>query len=203
MTPAPEIRQPTQRRSVEAGFTLIEILVVLVIVGIIVAVALLSVGTLGDNRNLETEARRLATLIQMANDDATIQGRDFGLEVMQRGYRFVEHDPLLNQWFEVTDDDFMRERQLEEGSAFDLVIEEHRVLLEEEARETESEDEDEYQQPNRDLTEDYLPHVLILSSGDISPFELTIMRESDRAEVVVRVSAGGEVHVGPDEEDAI
>jgi len=181
-----------------AGFTLVEILVVLFIVGIVVAMALLSLGTLGDNRNLETEARRLSTLIQMANDDATIQGRDFGLEVMQSRYRFVEFDPFLNQWFQVTDDDFMRERALEEGSEFELIIEERRVLLQEAARETEDDDED-----NRDLTDDYLPHILILSSGDTSPFELRIIRQADRSEVTLIMTAAGELKIGPDESDEI
>jgi len=184
-----------------AGFTLIEILVVLVIVGIIVAAALLSLGTLGDDRNLQTQARRLSTLLQMATDDATIQGRDFGIEVMTTSYRFVEHDPLLNQWFEVTDDEMMRERKLEEGTEFELVIEEHRVLLEDEARETESENEE--VEGNRDLTDDYLPHILILSSGDASPFELRIVRSSDRAEVLVRMSAAGELKIVDEDDEPI
>ncbi len=180
------------------GFTLIEILVVLVIVGIIVAAALLSLGTLGDDRNLQTEARRLTTLLQMATDDATIQGRDFGIEVMSAGYRFVEHDPLLNQWFEVTDDDLMRERKLEDGTEFELTIEEHRVLLDDEARETEREEDD-----DRDLTDDYLPHILILSSGDASPFDLRIVRTRDRAEVLVTMSAAGELKIVSDEDEQI
>ena len=182
------------------GFTLIEILVVLVIVGIIVAAALLSLGTLGDDRNLQTQARRLTTLLQMATDDATIQGRDFGIEVMTAGYRFVEHEPLLNQWFEVTDDDLMRERKLEEGTEFELVIEEHRVLLEDESQETQREEED---IDERDLTDDYLPHILILASGDTSPFELRIVRSSDRAEVLVRMSAAGELKIVNDDDDPL
>jgi len=180
------------------GFTLIEILVVLVIVGIIVAAALLSLGTLGDARNLQTEARRLTTLLQMATDDATIQGRDFGIEVLTAGYRFVEHDPLLNQWFQVIDDDLMRERKLEEGTEFELTIEEHRVLLDDEARETEREEDD-----DRDLTDDYLPHILILSSGDASPFDLRIIRTRDRAEVLVTMSAAGELKIVSDEDEQI
>jgi len=179
----------------ELGFTLIEVLVVLVIVGIISSIAMLSFGLLGgDDRILERDARRLSSLIEAVNDDAVLQGRDFGLELMISGYRWVEHDPFLNQWFEVTDDEFMRERQLEEGTEFELFIEDHRVLLQEEAQETED-DED---SPGRDLTDDYLPHVLVLSSGDITPFELRIVRNSDRAEVTLTMSLAGEMEIGND-----
>ena len=180
------------------GFTLIEILVVIVIVGIISAAALLSFGLLGgDDRTLERDARRLSSLIQVVNDDAVIQGRDFGLEVMLSGYRWVEHDPILNQWFEVADDEVLRTRQLEPGTEFELFIEEHRVLLEEEAKKT-VEDED---QPGRDLTEDYLPHVLVLSSGDITPFELRLIRIADRAEVTLTMSLAGEMEIEDDDQD--
>ena len=184
----------------ELAFTLIEILVVLIIIGIISAVALMSFGLLGgDDRNLQRDARRLSSLIQVVNDDAVLQGRDFGLEVMLTGYRWLEHDPFLNQWFEVTDDEIMRSRQLDEGTEFELTIEEHRVLLKEEATNTED-DEDE---SGRDLTDDYLPHVLILSSGDVSPFELRLVRFADRAEVTLTMSLAGELEIGDDEQETL
>jgi len=183
----------------ERAFTLIEILVVVIIVGIISAVALLSFGLLGgDDRNLEQDARRLSSLIQVVNDDAVMQGRDFGLELMLSGYRWVEHDPFVDQWFEVTDDDIMRARQLEEGTEFELYVEEHRVLLQQEAMETEI-DEDE---TDRELTEDYLPHVLVLSSGDITPFELRLVRSADGAEVTLTMSLMGEMEITNDDAPA-
>jgi len=182
------------------AFTLIEILVVLVIVGIISAVALMSFGLLGgDDRNLERDARRLSSLIQVVNDDAVIQGRDFGLEVMLTGYRWLEHDLFLDEWFEVTDDEVMRLRQLDEGTEFELYMEGHRVLLQEDAKNTEV-DEDE---PDRDLTEDYWPHVLVLSSGDITPFELRLVRASDRAEIILTMSLAGEMEIGNDNQQPL
>ena len=174
------------------AFTLIELLVVVIIITVISAVALLSLGILGDDRNLQREARRLSSLIELANDEATIQGRDYGLEIMASGYRFVEFDPLLNQWYEMIGDDFLRPRQIEDGMEFELFIEDHRVLLDAQAAESDR-DEDE-----SNLTDDYIPHILILSSGDVSPFELRLSRSSDRASLTLTMSLAGELEIQGD-----
>jgi general secretion pathway protein H len=192
--------RPTPGTS-QRAFTLIEILVVLVIVGILTAVAFLSFGILGDNDSMDREVRRLSSLIELVSDEATTQGRDYGLEFMTGGYRFVEYDPLLNQWFEVIGDDFLEQRQLDEGVEFELFLEERRVLLHSEAQETEREDdEEERQTPQRDLTDDYLPHVLIMSSGDVTPFELRFLRNVDRSEITLEMTLVGEMEIRSDED---
>ena len=187
----------------EYAFTLIELLVVIVIVGIVSAVALLSFGILGDDRNLQREARRLGSLIELANDEATMQGRDYGLEIMQSGYRFVEHDPLIEQWHEIIGDETLRPRQLEEQMEFELFIEDRRVLLEEEAEDTEDDEEDDEGETNRNQIDDYVPHVLILSSGDITPFELRIVRQQDRAEITMTMSLLGEFEIQANDQQAL
>ncbi|MDG2377017.1 MAG: prepilin-type N-terminal cleavage/methylation domain-containing protein, partial [Woeseiaceae bacterium] len=138
----PEHRRPPSLKHGRA-FTLIEILVVMVIVGILMAVAFLSFGILGDDDNMDREARRLSSLIQLVTDEATTQGRDFGVEFMTTGYRFVEYDPLLDQWFEVIGDDYLVQRNLEEGMEFELTLEERRILLHTEAQETTREEVEE------------------------------------------------------------
>ena len=191
-------RHLSSRGRTEPGFTLVEILVVLVIIGVVIAVALLSFGILGESRGLDREARRMSALIEMASDEAMIQGRDYGIEVLQDGYRFVEYDPLIDQWFEVINDDLMRARELEEGAEFELVLEDHEVLLEAEAKSLEAAEDDERR---RDLTEDYLPHILILSSGDVTPFELTMQRFVDRSRVTLSMSLAGELDISSDNDD--
>lgn len=181
-----------------SGFTLIEILVVVVIIGIISAIVVLGLGNLGGDRELRNEARRMTALIEMALDEATMQGRDFGLELMQSGYRFVEFDPLTEQWSEVIGDDLMRPRSLAEDTEFDLFLEDKRVLLKADAADTKESDDDD---DDRDLSDDYLPHVLVLSSGDITPFVLEIFRNSDRASIQLSASPAGELKVGTSEDE--
>lgn len=195
-------RQSCHRSPAESAFTLIELLVVIVIVGIVSAVALLSFGILGDDRDLQKEARRLSSLIELANDEATLQGREYGLEFVQSGYRFVEHDPLTEQWFEVIGDEILRPRTLSEETEFDLYLEDRRILLDIEATDIEVEeddaDEDDLYARNprdRDLTDDYAPHVMIMSSGDISPFELSLIRRTDQAKITITMSPAGEIEI--------
>ena len=184
----------------DSAFTLIELLVVIVIVGIVSAVALLSFGILGDDRNLQREARRMGSLIELANDEATMQGRDYGLEIMQSGYRFVEHDPFTEQWHEIIGDETLRPRQLEEQMEFELFLEDRRILLEEDAAVTERDEDDD--DTNRSRIEDYIPHVLILSSGDITPFELRIVRQPDRTEITMTMSLLGEFEIQTNDQQA-
>jgi general secretion pathway protein H len=64
------------------GFTLLEILVVMFIVGIIVGFAVLSAdGRAGEDR-LQHEAERLKALLDIAAEDAIVYGVEIGLDLM-------------------------------------------------------------------------------------------------------------------------
>ena len=173
------------------GFSLIEILVVVVILGIVSTIALLSLGVLGDDRELRTEAQRMQTLLEIAQDEAMLQGREFGMEIMLDSFRFVEFNPYTNQWNHIVGDDTLRLRQLPEDVEFSLILEDRRVELELDPVEFGAEDDMTDRSPN----EVYAPHLLIWSSGDMSPFELRIRRRYDRAEIILRRDLTGEFEI--------
>jgi general secretion pathway protein H len=179
-----------------AGFTLIEIMVGLMIIAIIITLATLNLGLLGDDRRIEDQVRKLSTIIELTSEEAQMQGRDFGLEFLYSGYRFLEFDPILEVWIEIGDDDLLAARQLDEGLEFELILEDRRIQLLAEAKETEQ-DEDSNE---RDLTNDYLPHVLIMSSGDISPFELEVVRLSDQTSIRLTANLAGVLEIVRDDQ---
>lgn len=179
-----------------SGFSLIEILVVIVIIGIVSSIALMSLGILSDDRDLRVEAQRMLTLLEIAGDEAMMQGREFGLEVMTDSFRFVEYDPLTSQWNEVLGDDTLRLRRLPEDVEFDLFLEDQRILLEMDPADFDKTES----MANRDPSKTYTPHLLILSSGDTSPFEVHITRSVDGQMVTLSRDLAGDFEIVSGEE---
>ncbi len=94
------------RSSGQCGFTLLEMLVALVIAGILVGVATLSIGAF--DRNLRYEAERLAQLLTLAREEALVRGAPIRLEADEDRYRFaIWRD---RRWQPILNDRELRER---------------------------------------------------------------------------------------------
>lgn len=165
------------------GFTLIEILVAILIVAILMSAAMLSFNRSSGEDDVRDEARRFMALVQLAQDDAIMQGRDFGLDFAVGGYRFVEYDPFTNRWAETLNDDYLQYWTLPEGIEFELFLEDQRVLLDTEL------DVIDYDGASNQPDDSYAPQLLIFSSGDTTPFELHILYD----EIDLRVGIQGDL----------
>jgi general secretion pathway protein H len=84
---------PRAPRGTRAGFTLLELLVVIVIMGIAAGVVSLSVAP-SEERLWSEEGKRLAALFRLAQVEARAQGRPIAWQADERGYRFVSADKV-------------------------------------------------------------------------------------------------------------
>ena len=83
----------TSRTNARAGFTLLELLVVIVIMGIAAGVVTLSVAPSAD-RLLNDEGNRMVALFRLAQEEARAQGRPIAWEADVQGYRFLTEDKV-------------------------------------------------------------------------------------------------------------
>lgn len=146
-----------------AGFTLLEVLVVVVIIGIITAMAVISVNVLGGDHEMQQEAERLQAILTQAREDAMLQSRDIGLRVDETGFDFLEYDGRRELWHVIPDDSLLRARALPEGLRMALRLEDRDVQLKPRQPETER--------------EPVSPQVVLQGSGDLVPFDLLFSRD--------------------------
>lgn len=94
-----------QKRS--AGFTLLELLVVLVIMGIMLGAVSLN-AMQSTRQRLQTDAQRVSLLLQLAREEAIVRNRPTAFEANQEGYRFLVLND--NQWEIINDLETLRSR---------------------------------------------------------------------------------------------
>ncbi|HWX68723.1 MAG TPA: type II secretion system minor pseudopilin GspH [Steroidobacteraceae bacterium] len=170
-------------RGASRGFTLIEILVVMVIIGVITAGILLSVNITGRDRELEKESDRLLALFSYAREQAELQTREFGVMFQDDGYEFLTYDPRRAAWRSVFEDDALVARHLPDGLGFKLSVEARPVVL------------------NRPKdAKDKTPQIMIFSNGDLTTFAATLERDGGMRSVTLTEDSKGQVVLQPLEE---
>jgi general secretion pathway protein H len=162
------------------GFTLIEILVVMLIIAAVISLTVLSVNTTGRDSQLDEESRRIEGLVGLLHERALLEGRDFGLRIEPSAYEFVFYDTRRDRWLLLDQEREFRHRELPKGISFQLQLDSQTVVI---------------KPVDRNLTggDPPGPQVAIAASGEGTPFRLILLRDATQAKAVVDGDAMGKV----------
>jgi general secretion pathway protein H len=172
------------------GFTLVEIMVVVVIMAIVISLAILAVGTTGRDTQLDEESRRIEGLVGLLHERALLEGRDFGMRIEPAAYEFVVYDPPRDRWLTLDQEHEFRHRELPKGLSFQLELDSQVVVI---------------KPIDRNLADGRQPpppQLAIAASGEGTPFRLTLQRDGTTAKATVDGDALGKLtRVGSDHQE--
>jgi general secretion pathway protein H len=163
------------------GFTLVEILVVIVIMAVVISLAVLSVNSTGRDSQLDEESRRIEGLVGLLHERALLEGRDFGLRIEPTAYEFVVYDTVRERWTMLNQEREFRHRELPTGISFQLQLDSQTVVI---------------KPIDRTLTSGEAPpppQIAIAASGEGTPFRLTLQRNATQAKASVDGNSLGKI----------
>ncbi len=168
------VLQRPRLRSAHAGFTLLEILVVVAIMAVLAVALTLAVGG-NVERQLDASADQFRARLSHACDEAQLGGREIGVALGGEGYAFARLDG--DRWQGFGRNDELRDRAWPPGL---------RVMLE---------------RDGRVLTlggvAARVPQVVCFSSGELTPFMLSLQLGEPPVQRRILGSADGAVSVAP------
>lgn len=171
------------------GFTLIEVMLVVLVVGLMASIVQFSFGGQTPQDKLRAQAEKFQAIFSVASEYSLLNNAQLGLVVTEQSYQFLGFDG--EQWqpisqagiskVEVPEPVFLK-LQLD-----DLPIEQPSMLQTDEVKEAQKQQQQRFTEQNK-KKKPLLPQVFIFSSGDITPFSLTFNGEQDGIELSFKLT---------------
>ena len=169
------------------GFTLLELLLVIAIIGILAGVVVVGSMDTVRQRTVQTEAERLSLAVELARTEALRRNEVWGLSVDGMAYRFQRYDEQAETWVEVEQRPFTAKTAADGvGFAVRTVFQRNTTMVGNE----EPADDDEAP----------LPDVVIYPGGEVTPFEITIAGDATLAAWVARSDGIQRTRAWPEDE---
>ena len=160
----------------QKGFTLWELLIVVAIVAVTISMMQFSIGLSDNTRDLKRVGKDLGKLFHLLNQEAVFENRNYAISVQDEGFLVLEFTE--GKWF-TAPDSFFTKIKLTESQLSQLIIDDKVIDT-----------------TKKDVP---LPHILILASGEMTPFEWHISDSKTKSGIVLEGNLfGGVLMTGPE-----
>lgn len=133
----------------QAGFSLLELMVVLVIMALLFSFTTLTIQTDDPADQIREEAVRFDRLVELLLNEAILRGEDYGIAFDNRQYQFMRYTE--GKWLPL-EDRILRLREMPGEVEIEVALEATEIVLD-----------------NANDADEIKPQVFVLSSGEITP----------------------------------
>ncbi len=162
--------QNSDRISRVQGFTLVEILVVLFLITIMAGLVVISLPSFTTTQEFDEETARMELLLQMLQSEAVLDSSEYGFRTTREGYEFLGYNDGEQKWEPLVEKPF-QPRRLPDTVRLDVKADSEELAF----------------------AGEEVPPVLILSSGEMTPFKMTFESRIDRTFKTLESDGYGEL----------
>ncbi|WP_434939498.1 type II secretion system minor pseudopilin GspH [Shewanella sp. HL-SH8] len=181
----------------QSGFTLLEVLLVALLMGLAAAAVTLSMGSAGPEQELKKQAQRFMATVELVLDETVLSGQFIGIVVDESAYQFVYYKDA--KWEPIEQDKLLSVHDLAPGMTLNLVLDGMPLDQEDEQQDSWF-DEPFIDEPSaEDKKKNPEPQILLFPSGEMTPFELNFsINDENRQPIDVLVvgDALGRLSIG-------
>lgn len=172
---------------------------------VLVVIGMASVGVMmampqqaNKNADIDWQIQRFNTLLQFAEDEALISGKELAIVFTENSYRFTFYDYTSEKWLALESNQIGELIEVPESITFSY------TLLGSVWDEIETQDEDAFidkqdlvKIEGEDEVESFSPQVFIMSSGEVTPFSVLFSDQQgrDKRSRTLEVSMSGEINL--------
>jgi general secretion pathway protein H len=163
----------TRKQRPQSGFTLIEVMLVIVLIGLMVSAVQFTFSSSKPEQVLQQNSARFAGIFDVAAEYGLLNNVELGLFVKENSYQFLGYDGV--SWSPIADNPLFEEFTLPEGIEIALQLDDLPIdepILFDSSLLINEDDEDSFTD-DKDEEKKIIPQVYILSGGEITPFSLT------------------------------
>lgn len=179
-----------------AGFTLLEIMLVLVLMGMISVGVVMTLPSSGSTaQGSQWYAQRFSTLLQLAEDQALISNAELGIEFNEQSFIFLIYDYSTQKWLPLINERINGSVTLPETITAHYTLDGN-VWGELDTLQNRTNNYSLFDEGSGFEVNDFYPHVFIMSSGEVTPFNYQFTNnEDDQGSVTVKVTMTGEIDI--------
>jgi general secretion pathway protein H len=157
----------------QRGFTILEILVVVAVISIITSTILLNTNLSRPDEALKQHISRVSKTLKMLMQEAILNDKNYALSLVPNGYLILE---FTGEKFEPSEDKFLKKLANQYSYTDELIINNQIVKIVKKGKDEEPD-----------------PHILILSSGEMTPFEWHVSDTKNEVNSVIKANMLGDI----------
>lgn len=184
----------------QGGFTLLEVMLVALLMGLTAAAVTLTSGSSGPEKELNRLGQQFMAATELVLNETVLSGQFIGIVIEDHKYEFVYFKD--DKWQAIEQDRLLALRELPDYVTLELTLD-GLPLVQEDELEDESWFDEPFVEAETELskTEEKRPdpHILLFPSGELTAFELRISAKNDNLETIdvfVSGDAMGRLHLG-------